>query len=531
MQQIVLTFVGNRDPFPAQGDPSADGEAGPILSLLQAREFSRVILFCTGSGYIERGREVEQAARELGVTATFKFVSIELTSPIDYVEIYRELSGALESVSGSFAHQQSGISVLLDPGTPQMQTAWFLLVASGRLRAALLQGIPARFAGGAYKVRQVEVGPEQFPGISISSAPPQAVAPATPVAPVTPEQASAASPKTDASQWTRSWETTIVGTSPAFENALEHARNYARYEMSVMIRGETGTGKELIARLIHEESGRSNAPFVAVNCAAISAGLTESELFGHEKGAFTGAERSRLGQFRAADGGTIFLDEVGDLPADAQAKLLRVLENRTLTPVGSDTEVTVDVRVLAATNRDLEQQIEAGNFRRDLHERLAAVTVYIPALRERPEDISILLDHFISLWNRQYGETKGLSDEARRRLCEYPWPGNVRELQNAVSAMLAMGHSEHIGPELLPRSVLKHFASESADSVISAELPDDGLDLRAVLHNIEKEYFLQALERSAGNAEQAARTLGLQGPAFRKAARERLGIEWREREA
>ncbi|MFW6214256.1 MAG: sigma-54 interaction domain-containing protein [Spirochaetota bacterium] len=528
MQEILLTFVGNRDPFPPGADAAVEEETGPILSLLRSRAFSRVILFCTGSDYIERGRDVERAARELGLTAAFKFVTIELSSPIDHAEIYRELSGALESLHNSIAHQQSGVSVLLDPGTPQMQTAWFLLVASGRLRATLLQGIPARFAGGAYKVRQVDGGPELFPGIPRYTSPPLGVS--QPEAGGRSSARAPSPPRADVPQWIRSWRTTIVGQSPALLNALEHARNYARYDMTVMIRGETGTGKELVARLIHEESGRSNAPFVAVNCAAISAGLTESELFGHEKGAFTGAERSRLGQFRAADGGTIFLDEVGDLPAYAQAKLLRVIENQTVTPVGSDTEVQVDVRILAATNRDLEQQIADGSFRRDLHERLAAVTVYIPALRERPDDIPMLLSHFISIWNERYGEAKGLSEEVVQYLSEYPWPGNVRELKNAVDAMLAMGNSDHIGPELLPRTVKKHFDVGSSDSLVSAELPDEGLDLRAVLHNTEKEYYLQALERSGGNAEQAARMLGLQGPAFRKAARERLGIEWRERE-
>ena len=521
MQKILLTFVGNRDPFPPQSPEAGEaGEAdsGPILSLLHAREFSRVILFCTGGAYIERGRSVEEAAKGLGITASFKFVTIELDSPIDYVEIYGKLSAALETVRLSFDHHGGGLSVLLDPGTPQMQTAWFLLVASGTLEAQLLQGIPARFAGGAYKVRQVDVSPERFPGISISSSPARSAA----------ALAGDTDVQTTDERWTRGWQTNIVGTSVGLRTVMEQASRAARYGVLVMIRGETGTGKELIARLIHQESDRSERAFVAVNCAAISPALTESELFGHEKGAFTGADRDRLGQFRAADGGTVLLDEVGDLSLEAQAKLLRVIETQKVTPVGADKEIQVDVRIIAATNRDLEEQIEAGEFRRDLYERLAGITLEIPPLRERQEDIALLLRHFIDLWNTKYDERKGLSDEVMHYLLQYPWPGNVRELQNVVSSMLAMGQSDKIGPELLPRPVTRHFSTRPVESVLSTDLPDDGVDLKAVMYNVEKEYYAQALERTGGNAEQAAKLLGVQGAAFRKAARERLGIDWRE---
>ncbi len=528
MHEILLTFVGNRDPFPERSQHAGEGEAGPVLSLLRAREFSRVVLLCTGSSYIERARMVEETAKAEGIAARFNFVSIELASPIDYDEIFRELTNAIETLRPSFDHSAHRLSVLLDPGTPQMQTAWFLIVASGGLDAELLQGVPARFAGGAYKVRRVDVGPEHFPGISISAAPRNEER--GEVRERTRHEASVygADGLASGARWIRSWHTQIIGSSGAFQASLDQASRVAKYDVSVMIRGETGTGKELIARLLHEESERSNSAFIAVNCAAISPALAESELFGHEKGAFTGADRARLGQFRAADGGTVLLDEVGDLPLEAQAKLLRVLENRTVTPVGSDAEVQVDVRIIAATNRDLEQRIEDGEFRRDLYERLAQVTVQIPPLRERPEDISLLLRHFIERWNERYNEAKGLSDEVTRYLLEYPWPGNVRELQNTVAALCAMGQSSQIGPELLPSAITRYFAREPAGAVLPTELPSDGLDLRAVLHNVERGFYEQALDRTEGNAEQAARLLGVQGAAFRKAARERLGIEWRD---
>lgn len=507
VQSILFTFVGNRDPYrDGVGIGSGEeSEPGPVLSLLGAREFSTVILFCTGSEYIERARSVEEIARGEGYAAHFKFVSIDLESPVDYAEIFRKLTDSLAKIQSTFKHTPHRLSILLDPGTPQMQTAWFLFVASGRLDAQLLQGVPPRFAGGAYKVRELDLSRDLFPGIQITDAPRSATSP----------------------RWTPSDPPVIIGSSKRFLTALEGASKVARYDVSVMIRGETGTGKEVIARKIHDESARSREPFVAVNCASIAATLAESELFGHEKGAFTGADRARLGQFRAADGGTIFLDEIGDLPSETQAKLLRVLESREVTPVGSDTATRVDVRIIAATNRDLDSRIAQEAFRRDLYERLAQVTISIPPLRERSDDIALLVEHFVSRWNERYREQKGISDEALAYLIGYPWPGNVRELSNAVSSMCAMGVSVSIGAELLPPSIRQHFGDSAARGPINAELPAEGLDLRAVLHNVERSYYEQALERSEGNAEAAAKLLGLQGPAFRKAARERLGIQWR----
>ncbi|MFW6313436.1 MAG: RNA repair transcriptional activator RtcR family protein, partial [Spirochaetota bacterium] len=326
MQEILLTFVGNRDPFPEQYQQTGEGEAGPVLSLLRAREFSRIVLLCTGSSYIERARRVEEAAKAEGIAARFNFVSIELASPVDYDEIFRELTNAIETLRPSFDHSAHRLSVLLDPGTPQMQTAWFLIVASGGLDAELLQGVPPRFAGGAYKVRRVDVGPEHFPGISISAAPrneERGVVFERPPYEAGAENADGPDP---AARWIRSWHTQIVGSSGAFQASLDQASRVAKYDVSVMIRGETGTGKELIARLLHEESDRSNSAFIAVNCAAISPALAESELFGHEKGAFTGAEGSRECLVEAASGGTLFLDEIAELPPAAQARLLRVLQ-------------------------------------------------------------------------------------------------------------------------------------------------------------------------------------------------------------
>ena len=263
---------------------------------------------------------------------------------------------------------------------------------------------------------------------------------------------------------------------------LENAHKVAGYDVSVLIRGETGTGKELIARFIHERSNRAGAPFASVNCAAIGPALAESELFGHLKGAFTGADR----------------------------------------------EITVDIRILAATNQDLERLIEEGRFRRDLYQRLNQVTLLLPPLRERRTDIPLLVRAFLARWNTQYKEAKRITEEAMRFLLEYPWPGNVRELQNSVSSMCAMTNSDTVSEEMLPPAIQSHFNREPVVREISADLPSDGLNLRALLFQIERQFYFKALEAAGGNREQAAKLLGLNAPAFRKALRERFGDQAEE---
>jgi transcriptional regulator with PAS, ATPase and Fis domain len=227
----------------------------------------------------------------------------------------------------------------------------------------------------------------------------------------------------------------LVGRDPAFLEVLEKARRAAAYDLSMLIQGETGTGKGLLARLIHENSSRAGGSFISLNCAAIGAALAESELFGHMKGAFTGADHNRPGRLRTAEGGALFLDEIGDLPPEIQPKLLRTMEEKTILPVGAGAELTVNVRILAATNQDLPQLIAEGRFRRDLYERLAQFTLRLPPLRERRTDISLLIRRFLQDWNGKYREDKQISEKAMSYLLDYPWPGNVRELAKSV-----MGH-------------------------------------------------------------------------------------------
>ncbi len=497
-KQFLFTFVGNRDPYVENSD-----EYGPILSLLDKREFQRVYLFCTGSEYIERARSVEEIKKEADPDVVFKYITLDLASPVDYQEIYSKLRASVDRIIESVRHEKPEISILLDPGTPQMQTVWFLLVRGGYLNAKLLQGVPPRFAGGAYMVREIVLNENIMPEIRVSFE--------------------------EKGDEVRSWfvsetERKIVGESQVFKDVLEKANNFAKYDISILLQGETGSGKGLLARLIHEKSRRASNPFVIVDCAAVSENLIESELFGHKKGAFTGADSERLGKFRAAAGGTIFLDEIGELPLSLQPKLLRVLEEKKFHPLGSDKEVAVDVRIIAATNRDLEKLVEEEKFRRDLFERLNQVTLAIPPLRDRKEDIPLLIEAFVDEWNKKYGESKGLAEETINYLVEYPWPGNVRELYNVVTALCASGQSSKIGPELLPQRILSYFQEPKGISSLKVEIPDDGVNLKALLYQIEKDFYEAALKKADGNKEKAAKLLGLNPPAFRKALRERFDI-------
>ncbi|MCK4543375.1 MAG: sigma-54-dependent Fis family transcriptional regulator [Spirochaetales bacterium] len=432
-EQILLSFVGNRDPYSGE-------ESGPVLSLLSERRYNRVFLFCTGSEYYERAKAVEDITKE-EEGASYSFIRLDLESVIDYEEIYEKLQRSVNMILNRYGHRKPEISVLLDPGTPQMQTGWFLMVLSGALDAKLLQGIPPRFAGGVYKVREVDLKETNLPGAGVSSKRINRV--------------ESISPETRIEEWIQpDLKTKIVGKSPVFLDSLEKAMKVAQYDLSVLLSGETGTGKEVFARSIHEKSKRRDKPFIPINCASVSPSLAESEFFGHKKGPFTGADQNRLGHFRTADGGTIFLDEIGDLPKEIQPKLLRVLENRTVLPVGADGEIEVDVRIIAATNRNLEELMKEGIFRSDLFERLQQFIVEIPPLRERKDDIPLLVGEFVDDWNRKYRENKGIAEETLKLILEYPWPGNVRELSNAVMTICAQGQTNAITPELLPAKIL-----------------------------------------------------------------------------
>ncbi|MHB8811148.1 MAG: sigma-54-dependent transcriptional regulator [Desulfobulbaceae bacterium] len=291
----------------------------------------------------------------------------------------------------------------------------------------------------------------------------------------------------------------LVGMSPKMERLFASVRKVADTEATVLITGESGTGKELVARAIHSLSSRKSAPFIAINCAAIPRDLLESELFGHTKGAFTGAVKDRVGKFQLADRGTLFLDEVGDLPIELQPKLLRALQERIVEPLGGGKAQKIDVRVVAATNQDLEGAIADGSFREDLYYRLSVIPVHLPPLRERKEDISLLVRHFINkLGQANVTFTKGTLDV----LAMYSWPGNVRELENTVERLLIMRRGDEIGPDDLPGKILDERANKKRMIFV---LPDEGYPLE----QLEKEVVEESLTRNNWNQTAAARFLGI----------------------
>ncbi len=298
-------------------------------------------------------------------------------------------------------------------------------------------------------------------------------------------------------------EDRIIFASKKMEELLDLVKTVAKSEATVLVRGESGTGKELIANAIHAYSNRRGGPFVKVNCAAIPENLLEDELFGHEKGAFTDAQRQRKGKFELAQGGTIFLDEIGDMPPTLQVKILRVLQERQFERVGGTETVVVDVRLIAATNRDLEELIREGEFREDLYYRLNVIPIFLPPLRERRDDIPKLAMHFLQKFNRKNEKSfRGFSPEAMQLLTAYPWPGNVRELENAIERAVVLGSGEEIRPEHLPLNV--RGAPPAQEDLVARLLESD-----LSLDDLERKLIERALQRTNGNQSKAAKMLGL----------------------
>ena len=295
----------------------------------------------------------------------------------------------------------------------------------------------------------------------------------------------------------------IVGASKKMRDVFDIALQVARRDSTVLLTGESGTGKELLAKAIHQNSLRASKPFITINCGAIPENLIESELFGHRKGSFTGALADHSGKFETANQGTVFLDEIGELPLNLQVRLLRVIQEREIDKIGFPKPIPINVRIIAATNRDLRARIDDGQFREDLFYRLSVVTVELPPLRERRDDIPLLLQHFLRKQCERYKlAIPSLTDDAVDLLTRYAWPGNVRELENVIERLVVLGQSNVIQSEQLPPQVRQ---AKSRVSAINLKLPDEGIDLE----EIEKEILVQALERHDWNQTRAARYLNI----------------------
>jgi transcriptional regulator with AAA-type ATPase domain len=421
---VLLSFVGYRDPF-VTDDEGEVVRPGPILDLLCHRDFDQLVLFGT-EGTTEQLRSLKSHLEPS--TLDLEDFPLDVEDPTDYTAILLGLRNHLQEVQEE--KEDANLYVSVASGTPQMHASWLMLVAGGELPARILHTRPPEHVTPEKPpVAELDLQRPEFPEIR---------------APIRAEYASSTFP--DVGKAVQ--EIGIVGKHPAIQRAIEVVAMVApQTSVPVLILGETGTGKELFARLVHKLSGRPSDRFVPVNCASIPEDLAESMLFGHRKGAFTGASEDRSGLFDRADGGTLFLDEIGELSTQIQSKLLRALEENVVEPVGAEQPHEVDARVVAATNRDLEKEIEAGRFREDLYYRLEMTEIELPPLRNRRSDIPRLALHFLDRSNEEFEKQVRLSTEAIETLQRARFPGNIRDLENVVGRAVLLAKDKFISSE------------------------------------------------------------------------------------
>ncbi len=482
--KTLLTFVGFHDPYyksPLEGEELK----GPILYLLELRRFERICLFATPN-LVDRTRETAAAVKAGYPQTVVETRHLAIDDPTDYGQIFAALRKDFAVIDSEIT--DAGYYIATASGTPQMTAVWLMLAACGEIPARILQARPPQFVT-AQKQAVDEIDP-LAPGFPRVRARPSYEEPEEHALP-------------DAAQVIE--DLGIVGRHPLFEKALDRAAMIAESEYPVLIQGDTGTGKELVARLIHRLSGRPAHKFVAFNCAAIPRELAESTLFGHTRGAFTGATSDQVGKFVQADGGTLFLDEIGQMPPQVQAKLLRVLEDGKVEPVGSSRAQQVDVRIIAASNRDLNEAVKADEFRGDLYYRIEVGLINLPPLKERRSDIPLLALNAIDNINKKPRKRISISQEAIRELTRHNWPGNVRQLLNLLERSAAFNRRDMLDKEDL--SFSENRSEE--DFLDSLPEPEEGFVMEEILDRIKSHLVHAAMKSSDGNQSAAARKLAM----------------------
>jgi len=484
VRKVLVSWVGKTD-LRAPSETATVG-LGPIAQALDARTFDEVVLV---SDYPEAEVKAFLGWLKQRTSTSIDASFVKLSGPTNFGEIYE---AATQTCLRALGEQRAttALTCHLSPGTPAMAAVWIIL-AKTRFPAELIES--SRERGVQTASVPFDISADFIPDLlreqderlrQLSGAEP----------PVAPEFAD------------------IIHRSRVMGRLIQRARRVAVRAVPVLIEGESGTGKEMLARAIHRASPRRDAPFVAVNCGAIPGELLESELFGHEKGAFTGAGQAHKGYFEAADGGTLFLDELGELPGPAQVKLLRVLQEGEVVRLGSTKPAKVDVRIVAATNKTLTEEISAGRFREDLFYRLAVAVLKIPPLRERTGDLGLLMDTLLEQVNREgsvetQGKHKKLSAGARNLMLAHPWPGNVRELMNTLRRAVIWSDSATITAEDAREALLPSGAATRTD-VLGRPL-GGGLNLPELLKDVARHYLGRAMDEAAGNKTKAAELVGL----------------------
>ncbi len=484
MNRTLYAWIGATDLRAAEGDAAAG--LGPIGQAVQVRTFERIELLSNFTKE-QNGRYLKWLRSKAQASITHH--PFQLSSPTDFGEIYQADVSVIEKTRGQSTGEYSP-TFHLSPGTPAMAAIWIIL-SKTRFPAELIESskeggvriVSIPFDISAEFIPELLRRPDEELEKLSSGSPPE-------------------SPAFD----------DIIHRSEQMKQVLATARRVAVRKVPVLIEGESGTGKELLARAIHRASPRSDKPFIAVNCGAIPSELVESELFGHERGAFTGAHERRAGHFAAADGGTIFLDELGELSRPAQVKLLRVLQEHEIIPLGSSKPRKIDVRVISATNRSLIREVAQGHFREDLFYRLAVFVLHLPPLRDRAGDLGLLIDKLLDLLNEQSAselglEHKTLSPGAKNLLLNHDWPGNIRELQNTLlrAAVLASGNritEKQVNAALFPT------ICRDRDNILQKPL-GEGFDLQDLLAQVARHYLIRAMAEAHDNKTDAAKLVGL----------------------
>jgi len=507
-RNILITFVGNRDPYVEEAFDGLHSD-GPILTLLKDHQYHGIHLLSNRTTLLQ----TQQIMREIRVRQSWVQLQehfLELSDPTSYGELIPLIWNKTVEIQEKYS-PEIYFDIATSSGTPQMHATWVLLHLSKRIRGRLLRITPPKFLKHGEQAVSVITGlMEKLEGIP---APFQV-----------PDECALLRARNRSLQETldgvRGYAEFdhIIGFAGTLREVLESVRRIASESFPVLINGESGTGKELIARALHQASTRAAGPFITVNCGGIPDGMVESILFGHKKGAFTGAVKDNLGRIAEADGGTLFLDEIGDIPLSQQVKLLRFLQEGEVDVLGG-AKKQVDVRVVAATHRDLAAGVSAGHFREDLFYRLT-FPLHLPPLRDRRQDIPAFVEYFLQRRNEGRSNTKRISAAALLLLQNAPWPGNVRELENIITRMYFGTNGSVITPESIPADYCS-VADGDRNHVV---IPTGGIELRQVLADLEKAYFKEALQRSDNNKAQAARLLGLAPKAFQKACRERFKL-------
>jgi transcriptional regulator with PAS, ATPase and Fis domain len=481
--KVLVCWIGTAD---LRGPDSTDGsDVGPIANALAARSFDRAVLLSN-----QEPSQVKRFVKWLKprTQAQIEVERAELTSPTNFGEIYQAALGVLSRTSQS---QDVRLTLHLSPGTPAMAAVW-LLLGKTRFPAEFIES--SKQAGVKTAEVPFDIAAELVPSL-FESADRKLIARSE-------ERPSGEALFGD-----------IIYRGAEMSRLITRARKAALRSLPVLIEGESGTGKELLAKAIANEGARKDKPFRVINCGAIPSELLESELFGHEKGSFSGAVKDRAGYFEEADSGTLFLDEIGELPLSAQVKLLRVLQESEVTRVGSSKPRRIDVRIIAATNRDLAEEVRKGRFREDLFYRLAVVVLKIPSLRQREGDVGLLIDALMKRVNEECAEEPGyihkkLSAGARNLLLNHSWPGNVRELQNTLRRAAIWSEGAAISEPDVRDALLPHTHRGNAASSDELSL-GNGVDLPKIIAETAKRHLEEALRASNGNKRKAAVLLGL----------------------